>query len=241
MISHGTLLAEMDLCGIDISVAMGFPWEDPDRCAGHNRYLSTLRSVSGGRIFAFGALPMLDFARVEEHAALIRDLGLSGIGEIALYNGCDPASRENYLRAVMEAAARNSLPVCLHVNEPVGHAYPGKCEMELKMLYDLLRAYPSVTVVLAHWGGGLLFYELMPEVREALRHVYYDTAASPFLYDESIYGIAVRILGSRKVLFGTDYPLIRHSRYLDPLRKLIGSDEDRENILSKNARGILGI
>jgi hypothetical protein len=110
MISHGTLLADMDSCGVDISVAMGFPWEDPDRCAGHNRYLSTLRSVSGGRIIAFGALPMLDFARVEEHAALIRDLGLSGIGEIALYNGCDPARCENYLRAVMEAAARYCLP-----------------------------------------------------------------------------------------------------------------------------------
>jgi predicted TIM-barrel fold metal-dependent hydrolase len=141
----------------------------------------------------------------------------------------------------MEAAARNSLPVCLHVNEPVGHEYPGKCEMEMMMLYELLRAYPSVPVVLAHWGGGLLFYELMPEVREALRHVYYDMAASPFLYDESIYGIAVSIVGSRKVLFGTDYPLIGHSRYLDPLRKYISSEEDRQNILSLNARGILGI
>jgi predicted TIM-barrel fold metal-dependent hydrolase len=113
--------------------------------------------------------------------------------------------------------------------------------MEMKMLYELLRAHPSVTVVLAHWGGGLLFYELMPEVREALRHVYYDIAASPFLYDESIYEIAVRILGSKKVLFGTDYPLVRHSRYLAPLRTHISSNEDRENILSKNARTILGV
>ena len=36
---------------------------------------------------------------------------------------------------------------------------------------------------MAHWGGGLPFYGLMKkEGPEVLRRVYFDTAASPYLY-----------------------------------------------------------
>ena len=52
----------------------------------------------------------------------------------------------------------------------------------------------------------------MTEVKEALENVWFDTAASPFLYDASIYSTVSRIVGVDKVLLGSDYPLIKFSR-----------------------------
>ena len=46
----------------------------------------------------------------------------------------------------------------------------------------LAQAYPGLTIVFAHLGGGLFLYETMPEVRNVLAGVYYDTAAVPYLY-----------------------------------------------------------
>ena len=40
-----------------------------------------------------------------------------------------------------------------------------------------------MTIIAAHWGGGLPFYALMPEVRDALQNVWFDTAAGHLLYD----------------------------------------------------------
>ena len=79
--------------------------------------------------------------------------------------------------------------------------------MRLKQVYHLITAHPALKLVLAHWGGGFPFYELMPEVRRAAANVYYDTAASPLLYDAAVFRWVAGMVGAGKVLFGTDYPL----------------------------------
>ncbi|MCX7966391.1 MAG: amidohydrolase family protein, partial [Syntrophorhabdaceae bacterium] len=85
----------------------------------------------------------------------------------------------------------------------------------------------------AHLGGGLCFYEFMPEVKEAFKNVFYDTAASPFLYSNDIYKFLGKFL-KEKVIFGTDYPLLTTKRYLKGMETL--DLETQEMILSKNAR-----
>jgi predicted TIM-barrel fold metal-dependent hydrolase len=96
-------------------------------------------------------------------------------------------------------------------------------------------------VVCAHWGGGLPFYELMPEVREALEDVYFDTAISPYLYRPEIYLQASQIIGADRVLFGTDFPVIAQSRVLNEIQAAGLTEENKEEILCGNARRLLGI
>jgi uncharacterized protein len=133
------------------------------------------------------------------------------------------------------------IPLCLHVNEPVGHPYPGKYDPGLGALYAVIADHPDATVIFSHWGGGLLFYELMPEVSGALKNCYYDTAATPYLYTEGIYETARNIIGSRRILFGTDFPLLSPGRYLEPIRKCIADEEARADILGGNAARLLKI
>ena len=75
------------------------------------------------------------------------------------------------------------------------------------MVYRFVELFPDATLVCAHWGGGLPFYELMPEVMRKFRNVYYDTAASLYLYRDKIFFLAGTLM-PKKILFGTDYPLI---------------------------------
>ncbi|PKL41311.1 MAG: amidohydrolase [Spirochaetae bacterium HGW-Spirochaetae-1] len=239
MVTHQGLLDTMDSDGIDHSIAVGFPWHDSRYCREQNEYFADVHQLSGSRISAFGSVPLEQDANPGAWVREIKDMGLAGIGETGFYEGGMTPKSRKYLGKVMEAAAVHELPLCLHVNEPVGHRYAGKYEPDLAGLFDLVADYKDAVIIFAHWGGGLIFYELMPEVRELFRNFYYDTAASPFLYDNSIYSAALNIAGADKILFGTDYPLLKAGRYLDPIRETVPAEEDRNKILGDNARRIL--
>ncbi|MBM4347235.1 MAG: amidohydrolase, partial [Deltaproteobacteria bacterium] len=68
----------------------------------------------------------------------------------------------------------------------------------------------------------------------AMRNVYYDTAASPFLYSKKIYGVAKEIVGVEKIVFGSDYPLVRPQRYFQEMEESGLSKEDQKKILGLN-------
>ena len=142
---------------------------------------------------------------------------------------------------VAEFAVAHGLPVLTHSSEPVGHQYPGKGEVTPDKLYRFVTRFPALRAVLAHWGGGLPFYALMPEVKAALANVYFDTAASPFLYRPQVFSHVSEILGADKILFGTDFPLIPQSRLIRDVRALKLPAGAEALILGENARKLLGL
>jgi hypothetical protein len=91
-------------------------------------------------------------------------------------------------------------------------------------------------MILAHWGGGFFFYELMPEVARAAADVFYDTAASPFLYRPLIYSLALKIVGPDRILFGSDYPLLPPGRYFSEMAGNRLSARIQAKIKGGNAR-----
>jgi predicted TIM-barrel fold metal-dependent hydrolase len=109
------------------------------------------------------------------------------------------------------------------------------------LLYGFISSLGDLPVVCAHWGGGLPFYTLMPEVEKALENVYFDTAISPFLYRPDIYRHVSQLIGADKILFGSDYPVLPASRLLKEIDEIGLPDIDRTAILSGNARRLLNI
>jgi predicted TIM-barrel fold metal-dependent hydrolase len=102
--------------------------------------------------------------------------------------------------------------VLVHVSEPVGHTYPGKEGFALDAFYRFLKAHPALTIIGAHWGGGLPFFASMPELPEVLANVWLDTAASSLLYGAEVYGRVVAAIGAERILFASDYPLLSQAR-----------------------------
>ncbi len=133
----------------------------------------------------------------------------------------------------------NSLPLIIHSSEPVGHMYPGKGTTYPENIYKFIKLFPDNTIILAHWGGGILFYELMEEVKEISKNVYYDTAASSFLYNPKIFELAIEIVGSEKIIFGSDFPILSPKRILNEMKNL--KEQDLMNITEKNIKNILNL
>ena len=128
----------------------------------------------------------------------------------------------------------------MHTNEPVGHLYPGKTPNTLKQIYSLITRFPENKIVLAHWGGGIFFFNLLKkEVGEHLKNVYFDTAASPFLYDPAIYKYAAEIAGLDKILFGSDFPLLKPARYFKEFENIGLTRAQIDAISGRNAAKLL--
>jgi predicted TIM-barrel fold metal-dependent hydrolase len=207
------LLRNMDEEEIHKSVIFGFPWEKPEHYRRHNDYIIESLQRYPDRLIGFCSFSPLTPEGPKEAERCLRS-GLSGVGELAVYGSGLSSRVTGALKDVMALCSQFDVPLLLHTNEPVGHHYPGKTSMTLRQIYGFVKAYPSNRIILAHWGGGLLFYALMKkEVRGVIENVWYDTAASPYLYTPDIYRVAGEVIGLERILFGSDYPLIRPQRY----------------------------
>jgi predicted TIM-barrel fold metal-dependent hydrolase len=235
------LIASMDQDGIDVSVALNVGWSDHDLCVMTNDYIMEAVAKYPKRIIGFCAIqPLAGEKAVAELERCARG-GLKGIGELrADTQGYDLGDKQ-IMEPVAEAAQKHGMIVLPHCSEPVGHIYDGKGNITPQMVYRFISNFPELKVVCAHWGGGLPFYILMPEVKKALSNTYFDTAASPYLYSNDIFSIVSQITGEDKILFGSDFPLIKQGRIVKSVRELDLSKTIRKAILGENARALLGL
>jgi predicted TIM-barrel fold metal-dependent hydrolase len=235
------IVASMDNDGIDVSVVLNIGWASHELCCETNDYIIEATARYPDRLVGFCSVQPL--ARGEAVAEIERCArgGVKGIGELRCdTQGFDFGDRET-MSPIVQAAVRHGLVILTHASEPVGHTYPGKGAITPDILYRFAENFPDVNLVCAHWGGGLPFYVLMPEVAEALSNVYFDTAASPFLYRDDIFEHVANLVGPDKILFGSDHPLVRQDRIVKSVRSLSLSEEARSMILGENARRLLGL
>ncbi|RLB79345.1 MAG: amidohydrolase [Deltaproteobacteria bacterium] len=233
------IVSSMDEQGVDMSVVFGFPWKDSDKFKKQNDYIMEAVERYQKRLTGFCCFDPFSKNAVNE-AVRCLESGLSGIGELAFYqSGIDEKVVEK-LKPLMEVCLEKEVPVLIHTNEPVGHIYPGKTPNTLAQIYNMIKTFPENRIVLAHWGGGIFLFNLLKkEVKESLKNVYFDTAASPFLYDPEVYQYAKRLVGIEKILFGSDFPLLKPVRYFKELEKSALLKNDIEKICGMNAKKIL--
>jgi len=236
------LIDSMDEEGIDISVVLNYAWTTQEMCVETNDYILESITRYPGRLIGFCNVQLWSVDAVVTEIERCVGGGIRGVGEMRPdLQLPDLNNDEGVVSSFTEVIARHNLILLTHASEPVGHEYPGKGTATPGMLYPLITRYPDLTFVCAHWGGGLPFYALMPEVKKALRNVYFDTAASPFLYTPQIYRQVSQIIGTEKILFGSDYPLMLPSRLLKEIKSLELPEEAEQLILSGNARRLLSM
>ena len=235
------LIEAMGQAGIDKAVICGFPWLNQELCVRGNDYLLAAMDRYPQRLIGFASFsPSVPMGALTEVERCIGS-GMKGVGEYGFYIKKMGPKEISRIRPVIDVVKELKVPLLVHINEPIGHRYPGKVDMTLKWVYDLILTCQDIDLILAHLGGGFLFYELMPEIKRVTARVYYDTAACPFLYSTRIYLVAASIVGAEKIIFGSDYPLINQTRYLNEIRNSRFSEDNIEKILGKNARGLLKV
>lgn len=235
------LIESMDKSGVDVSVILNIGWVTHELCVETNDYILECVARYPKRLVGFCSVqPLSTQAAIAEIERCARG-GARGVGElrpdVQLLNLTDDEAVEPFV----EALRTHRLVLLTHASEPLGHDYPGKGLVTPEMLYPFISRYPDLPIVCAHWGGGLPFYALMPEVKRAMQNVYFDTAASPFLYRPQIYQAASTLVGADKILFGSDYPLLAQDRLLREIGDTSLSDEEKRMIKGCNAARLLNL
>jgi len=193
------------------------------------------------RLVGFGSVQPKDTNAAIKEIERCAAGGLKGIGEIRPDMQSFDLGDKELMQPFTEALRKHNLILLTHASEPLGHSYPGKGEVTPQKLYPFILNNSELKIVCAHWGGGLPFYALMPEVKQAMANAYFDTAASPFLYSPQIYRQVSQLFGAEKILFGSDFPLMAQSRIIKEIKSAGLSKDEKNQILVTNAKKLLGI
>lgn len=236
-----SLLEVMGATGVDRAVVFGFPWHNDDLTRRHNDYVLEAASRYAPALIPLCCVnPLAPGSREEADRCFA--LGARGLGELALYGAVDQATALEGFKDLAACCKVYNGIMLVHANEPVGHNYPGKAPLGLDFYYALAALAVDQPLILAHWGGGLGFFRLLKkEAPQILRNVYYDTAASPFLYQPAIYGHMAAIVGKESILFGSDYPLLSPGQYFQEMAVAAISPEEIRAIKGENAARLFNV
>lgn len=239
MVSADDLIAEMDASGVDASVTFSFGWTDPGLIEETNSYVIDAMGRYPKRIYGMAVLqPRLGAHAVHELERCAQS-GMIGLGELMPHGQGYKLSNIDLLMPIMEVVRQYQLLVLSHCSEPIGHVYPGKGDVTLQDVVAFLTAFPDVRFIAAHWGGGLPFYTLMPEIQHITSYVWYDTAATIYLYRSTIFPVVANLVGAERILFASDYALLGQRRVIDHITQSGLSDNALKLVLGGNAQKLL--
>ena len=239
------IIADMDEAGVDACVMLGWDWERQETCDLQNGWYSQWIRRHPGRLVGFAAVQPAAGARSIEALERALDSGLCGVGE-SLPQAQGFTLDDPWWRRVVETAIRRRIPITLHATDPAAGPVAGP-KTPLDAYVRLAGEYPEATFILAHWGGGLALRGA-PGEGELPSNLFFDTAASPLLYDPGAFRRAVDRVGAGKILYGSDYPLILYpgdsrrpgfGRFLDEIGRAGLDAGERAAILGANIRRLL--
>ena len=238
MVTADDLLTSMDRAEVARSVTFGFAFRDQGLCDDCNAYVLESAARHPERLIPFAVASPLAGVGALRAARQAFEAGAQGLGELMPDGQGFTLADEAGLPALLGVAQEYGRPVMVHVSELLGHPYPGKGTQGPADAARLAARYSANTFIFSHWGGGLPFYELMPDMRRALSNAYYDSAASLYLYDDAIFALAAG-WSPKRVLFGSDYPLIAQERFLRRVRSAGLREPALRCFLGDNARRLL--
>ncbi|MDE3084485.1 MAG: amidohydrolase [Verrucomicrobiota bacterium] len=232
------LLRELDAAGVTRAALLGWYWEKPETCAWQNRFYAECIRAHPDRLSAFAALhPAVGAEEIETEIRRIYDEGFVGLGELSPHSQGQGIDEPAFCEA-LELAAELRLPVNIHVTDPTGKNHPGRIETPFAELLQLAQNFPRTNFILAHWGGLL---PLMDASAAVLPNLFYDTAASPLLYEPNVFRRMIDAVGPQRVLFGSDYPLILFPQEeKEPGMKIFLAQIDGAGLTTEEAGALLG-
>lgn len=232
------VVQEMKITGYDKSVIFGFSFADMGLCQYVNDYvIEAVKKYPDELIGFISVVP--NHKQVCYEIERCYNKGLRGIGELFPAGQPFEITKKEDILLFAQCCENYNMPVIVHMNEPVGHYYEGKTSTSLKEIETFILNHPTLKVILAHFGGGIWQYELMKEVKSAFENVYYDNAASIFLYEPRIYQTIKAAGLMDKFFFGSDYPLLSPSRYEKSLLNSGLNQEDLDKLQGENAKRLL--
>jgi len=135
------------------------------------------------------------------------------------------------MNLLVEKAIELDIPILIHTDFNAKVCTPYQ-------LVNLARRYTKAKLIMAHMGIDPEMIRFVPDIVKDLENVYLDISNTPDMI-ELVITKPVKILGSHRILFGSDGPELHP---IFPLRKIEMaeiSEESKRNILGNNAQRLL--
>lgn len=188
---------------------------------------------------------LIPFVSVDPHdgasaVARLRDLAAGGARGLKLHPSLQdfsPDDRAHY--SLYETASELGLPVVFHTGQTgIGAGLPGGRGIKLRrsdpmLIDDVAADHPELTIVLAH--PSVPWQDAAISIATHKANVYFDLSGwSPKYFPPQLVRAANGLL-KRKVLFGSDYPVLTPDRWMADFEALDIKPEVRPLILKDNA------
>jgi predicted TIM-barrel fold metal-dependent hydrolase len=137
------------------------------------------------------------------------------------------------------------VPALFHTGQTgIGAGLPGGAGLKLRysdpmLLDDVAADFPGLTIIMAH--PSVPWQDAAISIATHKANVYIDLSGwSPKYFPPQLVRAANTLLKT-KVLFGSDYPLLRPDRWIRDFEQLEIKDEVRPLIMKENAIRALGL
>lgn len=224
------LLKSAREAGIDCCVVLPIATK-PSQFRTINEYAS--RFLEGG-IISFGSVHPAS----PDYKAELREIKAMGLKGIKLH----PDYQDMYfndIRYKRVVSYATELDMIISVHAGSDPKCPDDIHCTPQMAAELLDDVKPKKLVLAHLGGN----KQWDEVEQYLvgREVYLDTGVIFDYINQDKFIKIMREHGSDKTLFGTDCPWAGQKKFVEVMRKMDITEEERERVMWKNGGRLLGI
>ena len=203
----------------------------PEQVRHINEFIAAEVAQFPDRLYGFGALHPQSETLTGDIAHL-RALGLHGVKLHPDIQRFRLDSRECF--ALCEQC-EGVLPLLLHTGDR-RYSFSNP-----EQLLPLLRRFPKLTVIAAHFGGYSVWDEAAAQLAGRFENLWVDCSSSFFAMDDAHARELICAYGAECVLFGTDYPMWNPAQELERFLALRLPQRDEENILYNNAARLFGL
>ena len=221
---------------------------DSERETGYRRYkneeVAELAAENSDVLIPFASIdPAKGKLGAREARRLVEEFGVKGFKFHPTLQGFYPNDRSAY--TLYEAIAESGAISLFHTGQTgVGAGMRGGNGMRLKFsnpmyIDDVAVDFPDMPIILAH--PSFPWQEEALAIATHKPNVYIDMSGwSPKYFPQILVRYANTIL-KKKMLFGSDWPMITPERWLSDFEKIDIRDEVRPLILKDNAARLLGM
>jgi len=235
-VSLQATLAAMEAGGIELGLITA--WQGPSGVLIANEEVLRWTRMHPERLAGLAAVDLdHPMSAVRELRRYVSEFGFKGLRVIPWLWDAPPTDRRYY--ALYAACVELGVPFCTQVGH-TGPLRPSETGRPIPYIDQIAIDFPELTIVGGHVGYP--WTEEMIAVARKHEHVYIDTSAytSARLPDELLAYMNTDS-GSRKVLFGSNFPMIAPAAALAGLDRL-GLDSVREaRYLHENARRVFAL
>jgi uncharacterized protein len=229
-------VATMDAA--DVRFGLLSAWHGPDGSLISN---AEVAGWVAGHPDRFAGLAGVDLAKpmeaVRELRRCVRELGFKGLRVVPWLWEAPPTDRRYY--PLLAECVELGVPFCTQVGH-TGPLRPSETGRPIPYIDQIALDFPELVIVCGHIGYP--WTEEMVAVARKHPNVYIDTSAyTAKRYPRELCDYLRSRGGRRKVLFGTNYPMIGAAAALEGLPALELDAETRDLFLEGNARRVFAL